>query len=103
MTPPPWDHDNFRSREDDLARKARRTAPFVVIEYHGDRDRGVWAAIWGDKVDRLGKFRGTREEAIAWARERCDDIRICADPYDVTAPMAKLGPDDQPIVEPDDQ
>lgn len=89
------DPDDFRSRADDPVRNARRTAPFVVINYQGDRDRGVWAAIWGDKVDRLGKFRGTRAEVIAWARERCEDIRICADPYDETAPLVPLGPDDE--------
>ena len=96
--PDPWStYPNYLPPGINLAkeareREARRTAPFVVIEYYPHR--GAWKAICGDKVDRLGRFEGTREQCIAWARERCDDIRICADPYDVTAPMVQLGPDD---------
>ncbi|HST48881.1 hypothetical protein [Jatrophihabitans sp.] len=92
MTRPPFGPYNFRSREDDPVRQARRTAPFVIIVYHPHR--GAWKATWTDKVDILGRLNGTREEVIAWARERCDDI-ICADPYDVTAPMMPLEPDDE--------
>jgi len=92
MTPAPFDSDDFRSRKDDPVRNARRTAPFVIIDCRSSN--GPWTAIWGDKVDRYGKFKGTREEVIAWARERCDDIRICDDPDDEYAPLRPLRPDD---------
>jgi hypothetical protein len=47
--------------------------PSVTIMYIADE--GVWQAVWGDRHE-LGEFEGTREEAIAWARERCETIRI---------------------------
>ncbi len=93
MTPLPFGpYSFFRSRDDDPVRQARRSAPFVTIVYHPHK--GGWKAIWTDKVDILGRFNGTREEVIAWARERCDDI-LYGDPDDRTAPMVPLGPDDE--------
>lgn len=47
--------------------------PSITIMYVDDED--VWEAVWGDKK-LLGEFAGTREQAIAWARERCGTIRI---------------------------
>jgi hypothetical protein len=53
-------------------------------------------AIWIDNEDRRGKFQGTRKEVIAWARERCDDIRITHGPDgDNLYPRRQLGPDDE--------
>jgi hypothetical protein len=54
-------------------------------------DEGVWEAAWGDRK-LLGKFTGTRAQAIAWARERGNTICI----YSLTErEMVELGPDDQ--------
>ena len=92
MPPLPFDPYNFWSRENNPVRQARRSAPFVTIVYHPHR--GAWKATWTDKVDLLGRLNGTREEVIAWARERCDDI-LYADPDDTTAPMVPLEPDDE--------
>jgi hypothetical protein len=74
-------------------REARRTAPFIVIGYWSRK--GIWRAIWTDKASRLGRFEGTREEVIAWARERCDDIRITPGPDDDYPYPRRLGPDDE--------
>jgi hypothetical protein len=48
-------------------------SPSVTIMYIADED--VWQAVWGDR-QQLGEFEGTRDQAIAWARERCETIRI---------------------------
>lgn len=48
-------------------------SPTVTIMYFADE--GIWQAVWGGR-EQLGEFAGTREEAVAWARERCDTIRI---------------------------
>ncbi|HST47721.1 hypothetical protein [Jatrophihabitans sp.] len=48
-------------------------SPTVTIMYFADDD--TWQAVWGGR-EQLGEFEGTREEAIAWARERCNTIRI---------------------------
>jgi hypothetical protein len=74
-------------------REARRRPPFIVIGYWS-RKR-TWRAIWTDNVANLGKFEGTREEVIAWARERCDNIRIDPGPDDDYPYPRQLGPDDQ--------
>jgi|GEM_PF-2956718 len=92
MTPLPFGPYYFGPRDDDPVRQARRSAPFVIIVYHPHR--GAWTAIWTDKVSRLGRLNGTREEVIAWARERCDDI-LYADPDDTTAPLVPLEPDEE--------
>jgi hypothetical protein len=47
--------------------------PSITIMYIADED--VWQAVWGDR-QQLGEFQGTRDEAITWARERCETIRI---------------------------
>jgi hypothetical protein len=63
--------------------------PSISIMYIADED--VWQAVWGDR-QQLGEFEGTREEAIAWARERCETIRI----YSLTErDIVDLGPDEQ--------
>ena len=54
-------------------------------------DEDAWQAVWGDR-QQLGEFEGTREEAIAWARERCEVIRI----YSMSErDIVKLGPDER--------
>jgi hypothetical protein len=73
-------------------REASRSEPFIIIDYRSRTD--TWKALWTDKISLLGEHEGTREEAIAWSRERSDDIRICSDPHD-DAPPVQLGPDDQ--------
>lgn len=93
MTGPLYEDFYLRSHDDDRDREARRTAPFVVIGYWSRK--GIWTAIWTDRVDRLGRFEGTREEVIAWARERCDDIRISAGPGEGYPFPRQLGPDDE--------
>ena len=82
----------------DLAKEARlreasRSDPFIIIDYRSRQ--GVWRAWWTDKISLLGEFEGTREEVIAWSRERSDNIRICSDPDDDNALLVELGPDDQ--------
>lgn len=63
-------------------------SPSVTIMYIADED--VWQAVWGDR-QLLGEFEGTREEAIAWARKRCDIIRI----YSLTKrDIVELAPDE---------
>lgn len=47
--------------------------PSITIGCIAARD--VWQAVWGDR-QLLGEFEGTRTDAIAWARERCETIRI---------------------------
>jgi len=91
MTGPPWqdDSDDLPSRGDGPARRA----PFIVIGYSSRKE--IWRAIWIDNEDRLGKFQGTRKEVIAWARERCDDIRIYPGPDDDYPYPRRLGPDDE--------
>jgi hypothetical protein len=59
----------------------------ILRQYDGP---GLWRAIWGQKKV-LGDFTGTREQAIAWARERCDTILIYSPALD---DMVELGPDD---------
>jgi hypothetical protein len=92
MTGPPYDPSDYRSgNDDDRERGARRRDPFVVIGYSSRK--AIWRAIWIDNEARLGRFQGTREEVIAWARERCDDIRITSGPG---YPFPRqLGPDDE--------
>jgi hypothetical protein len=95
----PWfPRREYLSPGRDLAKEARelearRTAPFVVIGYRNRK--GTWVAIWTDKASRLGRFEGTREEVIAWARERCDDIRIISGPDGDHLYPRQLGPDDE--------
>jgi hypothetical protein len=79
--------------KEDREREARRTTPHVTIDYRPHKRN--WKAYWNDTISLLGKFEGTREECIAWARERCDDIRICSDPDDPNAYLMQLGPDDE--------
>ncbi|HEY0167552.1 MAG TPA: hypothetical protein VGB75_10970 [Jatrophihabitans sp.] len=74
-------------------REASRSDPFIIIDYRSHTD--TWRAWWTDKISLLGELEGTREQVIAWARERCDDIRICSDPDDENALLVELGPDDQ--------
>ena len=63
--------------------------PSVTIMYIADDD--VWQAVWGDR-QQLGEFEGTRDAAIAWARERCNFIRI----YSLSEQdIVDLEPDDQ--------
>lgn len=63
-------------------------SPTVTIVYFADDD--TWQAVWGGR-ELLGEFEGTREEAIAWARERCDTIRI----YSLSeGDIVDLGPDE---------
>lgn len=62
-------------------------SPTVTIMYFADED--TWQAVWGGR-QQLGEFEGTREEAIAWARERCDIIRIYSPAED---DIVDLGPD----------
>ncbi|MDQ1742912.1 MAG: hypothetical protein QOE23_1251 [Pseudonocardiales bacterium] len=87
--PPGYTFNHAREVRD---REGKRSDPFILISYRSLHD--AWWAVWTDKISLLGDFEGTRAEAIAWARERCDNIRICADPIDYTAPMVQLGPDD---------
>jgi hypothetical protein len=91
MTGPPWgdDSDDLPSRADEPVRRA----PFIAIGYWARK--GIWRAIWIDNEDGLGKFQGTREEVIAWARARCDDIRIHPGPDDDYQYPRQLGPDDE--------
>jgi hypothetical protein len=63
-------------------------SPTVTIMYFADDD--TWQAVWGGR-QQLGEFEGTREEAIAWARERCDTIRIYSPIED---DIVELGPDE---------
>jgi hypothetical protein len=93
MTYPPFDPSDFSRREDWREGEARRRAPFVVIGYSSRK--GIWMAIWIDNEDRLGKFRGTRKEVLAWARERCDDIRITHTPDGDYQSTRQLGPDEE--------
>jgi len=65
----------------------------VIIGYSPAAD--VWRAFLTDQRKLLDELTGTREQAIAWARQRAADIRICSDPHDETAPTVQLGPDDQ--------
>jgi hypothetical protein len=61
----------------------------VTIMYISDE--ASWQAVWADR-NLLGEFEGTREAAIAWARERCEIIRI----YSLTErDVVDLGPDEQ--------
>jgi hypothetical protein len=85
--------EKYDPAEEARGREAKRSAPFILIDYRSAHQ--AWWAVWTDKISLLDDFEGTRAEAIAWARERSDDIRICADPYDVTAPMVPLGPDEE--------
>jgi hypothetical protein len=63
--------------------------PSATIMYIADED--VWQAVWGDR-QQLGEREGTRQEAIAWARERCETIRI----YSLAErDIVDLGPDEQ--------
>ncbi|HEX8093617.1 hypothetical protein [Jatrophihabitans sp.] len=64
-------------------------SPTVTIVYFADED--TWQAVWGGR-QQLGEFEGTREEAIAWARERCDTIRIYSL---IQRDIVDLAPDDQ--------
>ncbi len=94
MPPLPFGPYYFGSRaEDPREREARRTAPFIIIGYWSRK--GIWRAIWTDRVDPLGKFEGTRAEVIAWARERCDNIRIAPGPDDNYQDPRRLRPDDE--------
>ncbi|HST48878.1 hypothetical protein [Jatrophihabitans sp.] len=74
-------------------REAMRSDPFILIDYSSLF--GVWRAAWTDKISLLGSCEGTREQCIAWARERSDNIRICSNPHDPAAIMVQLGPDDE--------
>lgn len=88
--PPSGDHS------DDLAPGAdgpARRGSYVAIGYSA-RKR-IWRAIWIDNEDGRGKFQGTRKEVIAWARERCDDIRIGPGPDDDYPYQRQLGPDEE--------
>jgi len=90
MTGPPWDgFDDPPSGADNPVRRA----PFVVIGY-SSRKR-IWRAIWIDNEDGRGKFQGTRKEVIAWARERCDNIRITDGPDGDDQYPRQLGPDEE--------
>ena len=79
MTYPPWDPSyyaaylppGFDLAEEARLREASRSDPFIIIDYRSRQ--GVWRAWWTDKVSLLGELDGTREEVIAWSRERCDD------------------------------
>lgn len=94
MTHPPWDpFDLARGAKEARLREASRSEPFIIIDYRSLQ--GVWRAWWTDKISLLGSFEGTREQAIAWSRERSDNIRICSDPDDDDALLVELGPDDQ--------
>lgn len=94
MTHPPWDPFNLaQEAKEARLREEARSEPFIIIDYRSHKD--VWLAWWTDKISLLGEFEGTREQAIAWARERSDNIRICSDPDDENAPAVELGPDDQ--------
>ncbi|MBV9820809.1 MAG: hypothetical protein JO144_01085 [Actinobacteria bacterium] len=90
MTPPPW-LDDSDDPPSPPAGRARR-APFVVIGYSARKQ--VWRAIWIDDEGR-GKFQGTRKEAIAWARQRCDDIRVTHGPGGEDITPRQLGPDEE--------
>jgi hypothetical protein len=91
MTGPRWsdDPDDPPSRPADRARRA----PFIVIGY--STRKGNWRAIWIDNEDGRGKFQGTRREVIAWARERCDNIRITHGPHGKEIYPRQLGPDEE--------
>ncbi|MDQ1742911.1 MAG: hypothetical protein QOE23_1250 [Pseudonocardiales bacterium] len=62
--------------------------PSIVIAY--SRLKGSWVAVWGDRK-LIEEFRGTREQVIAWARERCETILT----YNADDELVALGPDDQ--------
>ena len=94
MSHPPWDPvDLARRAKEARLREEARSEPFIIIDYRSNTD--TWHAWWTDKVSVLGKLEGTREQVIAWARERSDNIRICSDPHDEDALLVELGPDDQ--------
>ncbi len=90
MTSPPWegDSDDLPARGDGPARRA----PFIVIGYSSRKQ--IWRAIWIDNEDGRGKFQGTRKEVIAWARQRCDNIRITHRPDGGEMYPRQLGPDE---------
>jgi len=84
---------DFDVASDLAAREAYRSEPFIIIDCRPHQD--IWRAFWTDKISLLGRFEGTREQAIAWARKRCDATHICADPDDENAQLIQLGPDDE--------
>ena len=94
MTHPPWDPFDLAAwAKAARLREEARSDPFIIIDYRSNTD--TWSAWWTDSISLLGRFDGTREQAIAWARERSDNIRICSDPHDDNAPPVQLGPEDQ--------
>lgn len=84
--------EKYDPAEEARGREARRSKPFIVIDYRSIHQ--AWWAVLTDTISLLDDFEGTRAEAIAWARERSNDIRICSDPEDPDAMMVPLGPDD---------
>lgn len=91
MTPPPWLDDPDEPSPRPAGRPRR--APFIVIGYSARK--GVWRAVWIDGDDGRGKFQGTRKEVIAWARERCEEIRITHGPGGEEITQRHLRPDEE--------
>lgn len=51
------------------------TPPKIFINV--SRHDQLWSAVWQSSDGLLGSFEeGTREDAIAWARARCDTVFI---------------------------
>lgn len=52
---------------------------------------GTWHASWQGR-ELLGEFDGTRAEAVAWARERCERVLVYSEELGDLVPLTDEAP-----------
>lgn len=65
------------------------SAPIVIVNVN--RHDETWSAVWQSGNGLLGSFdSGTRESAISWARQRCENILIFSPEQGDLVPLGQL-------------